>query len=151
MKLKALKQGGIAISCRKNIYFKKGDILEAKDGKLALKNLERLVELGYAVEITEGKSHVDKAVDKTKVVDTSVDRHGDIDSSERISNSTYNRAESDSGIDESVPYYRRINDKTELDTFAKEQYNIDLDRRRSLEKMQDQLEEALNKLKNEGK
>ncbi len=151
MKLKALKQGGIAISCRKNIYFKKGDILQAEDGKLAPKNLERLVELGYAMEILDGESHVDKAVEKTKMAEERLVHPGDITSSDIPSNSTNNPAANDSRIDRSVPYYRRIDDKATLDTFAKEQYGIDLDKRFPLAKMQDQLEEAINKLKNEGK
>ncbi len=147
MKIKALKQGGLAINCRKTVFFKKGDILQAGDSGLAEVNIQRLVELGLAVEITDGERHVDKAVEKTKSLNPG--NIGIDDSSATREHPTVD-AVVDKSDEESVPYYKRIEDKTELDTFAKEQYHIALDRRQTLQGMQAQFEQELKKLEDEG-
>lgn len=150
MKVRALKQSGLAIDCRTTVFFKKGDILQAADSKLNEKNLERLVEIGLAVEIKEGERHVDKAVEKTKADEARVGlAGGDVDS-DGTANSTDSPAKSGAGIDKSVPYYRRIEDKLELDNFAKEQYGINLDRRLTLAKMMDQLDYEISQLEDGG-
>ncbi len=142
MKIRALKSDGLAINCREIVYFKKGDILQAADGKLAEVNILRLVELDLAVEIKDGEQYVEK----TQKDNATLLLPGDNTSSDGTDNSTNNHAGSVSGIDESLPYYRRIEDKTELDNYAKEQYKIHLDRRMTIERMRDQLEYQINQL-----
>jgi len=114
MKIIITKKGGLAVDCRNNVYFNKGDIFQvgSKSTKvfagLSKKDLEELVSLGFAkVESNEEGSEVESN-------------------------------EEGSEVD-----FNKIKSKDELLEFSKEKFNIELDPNLTLKKMKVQLETEL--------
>jgi len=122
MEVKSKTKGGLAISCRKTIYFEKGDILKVDNEGFSEKDLLRLIELNLAEDVTKVKK-VKKVKSKSK---------------------TKAKLEVEE-VEWDVVDYKNFS-RSELDDYAKSKYGIDLDKRQSLEKMVEQLEEYIKSL-----
>jgi len=121
MKVIAKVTSGLAIDCRTNVYFKKDDVLEVGSGStrfstgLSEEDLVELVTLDLADEVKEtGTEEVD-------AVEAEV--------------------EEDSEVEE--PEYMSFTKKADLETYAQNTYDINLDRRLTLKGMIEQLESEL--------
>lgn len=112
MRIRIKKQTALALDPRTTVFFEKGEFVEIDDKGLSETNLKRLLEIGLAVDVS------------TSVLPES----DEIDESE---------------IDEpgaGEPIYRSFTSKKDLEKHALERYGIDLDRRKSLEGMIEDLE-----------
>lgn len=109
MRIKIKKQGGLAIDCRTNVYFKVDDVFAVGDQRFSEEDLTELVRLGYADEIADEDSG----------------------------------SEPDKSEEKSEPEYKKFTTKSDLEDHAKEKYSIDLDKRRTLNGMIEQLENEL--------
>jgi len=121
MKVIAKVTSGLAIDCRTNVHFKKDDVLEVGSGStrfstgLSEEDLVELVTLDLADEVKEtGTEEVD-------AVEAEV--------------------EEDSEVEE--PEYMSFTKKADLETYAQNTYDINLDRRLTLKGMIEQLESEL--------
>ena len=114
MKIRATITNGLSIDPRTIVHFTKDEVLEIGSKGLTKENLERLVEIGFAVTI--GDEEVDKTV--TELVNDLIE-------------------------DDTKPEYKSITKKSDLETYAKEEYGIDLDKRLTLSRMIEQLESEL--------
>lgn len=110
MKVTAIKNGSLATNPRTIVHFKASDVLALGDKGLTEANLLRLIELGFA----DGFDGVDK-----------VDPVADIVVSDDVAPVVIPDAYD----------FEVITDKAELAEYAMTIYGIELDKRKSLEKM----------------
>lgn len=129
MKVKIKKQGGLAIDCRTNVYFEVDDVFAIGDERFSKENLTRLIELGYADEVADKIAK--EIVEENFYSDDDLDCDEDLEFEEEVL------------TEEPKPEYMSFTKKADLDQYAKETYNIDLDRRLTLKKMIEQLENEL--------
>jgi hypothetical protein len=118
MKIVVNKLGAIAISPRDVVYFKADETLTVGDKGLSEDNLKRLIELGFADGIAEddGAAPVADIVVSDEIAPVVIPDAYD---------------------------FEAITDKAELAIYALEIYSIELDKRKSLEKMIDDLKNAI--------
>ena len=114
MKVKAIKTGGLAISPRENVYFRTGEILAVGDKGLYEENLKRLIELELAELISDDEK---VAEIETKEVEKSIEN-----------------VEIPEAYD-----FEAIENKEELETYARDVYDVELDKRKSLANMKSNL------------
>ena len=135
MRVKIKKQGGLAIDCRTNVYFKVGDVFAVGDQRFSEEDLTELVRLGYADGIADedSGSEPDKSEPDKSEPDKSEPDKSDEDSG----------SESDKSEENTEPEYKTFTTKSDLEDHAKEKYGIDLDKRRTLNGMIEQLENEL--------
>ena len=108
MKVIIVKNGSLAINPRDVVHFKQNDELQAGEKGLTEDNLKRLIELGFAIEF--------EGVIAIPVADIVVDELAPV-----VIPDAYD--------------FEAITDKSELVEYAMSIYGIELDKRKSLEKM----------------
>lgn len=126
MKVQIKKDGGLAIDCRTNVYFKVDDVFSVGDQRFSEENLTELVGLGYADEIAEDDtgSEVEEVLEEDTELDEDTEEGSEIESEEK-------------------PKYQSFTKKADLKKYAKETYSIDLDKELTLKGMIEQLENEL--------
>jgi len=105
MRVRTTCQGGLAVDCRTNVYFKKDDFLEVGYKGLLEEHLQELIDVRQAVDVTVLPDESDEVPEE--------------------------------------PEYKIFTEKDDLSAYAKETYEIDLDKRKSIEGMTKQLEDFL--------
>lgn len=123
MEIKIIKSGNIAINPRTVLTLTKGDVITLGDKGINEANIKRMIELGFAEN-----GEIEVQVEEVKV---------------EKNESVEELVESESLTDEPVSEIDSFDDKDELEKFAKEFYNISLDKRKSLENMKEALKLAL--------
>lgn len=121
------ESGAIAINCRTNVYFKKGDILGVGYKGLSEENLKRLIKIRRAILLPGKVDRIEKVVGglETKIQE--------VETKESEGHTTLS---TDDIIDS-------IMDINELDDYAKDSFSIELDKTKSLKKMKKELKEKL--------
>jgi hypothetical protein len=112
-----IKSGALAISPREVVIFSKGDKFKEGDKNLTLENLKRLVELNLATF-----DNKDIIIKEEKI------EFNDFDIS--IENDTLDEIDT-------------FTDKDDLIEYAKEIYSVNLDKRKTLEKLKETLKLAI--------
>ena len=138
MRIKIKTKGGLAVNCRTTVYFEKDEFLEigSKASRLftglSKKDLDRLVELDLAVDVStdegEEKSELDESEES--------EEKSELDESEE-------KSELDESEEKSEPEYKTFVNKSDLENYAKKKYKIDLNKRKTLDGMIKQLENEL--------
>ena len=115
MKIQTTVRGGLAVDCRTNIYFGEGEVLEVGSKSTAAFRGLSEGDLKELLNLKLAKQVSEKLVKDISEV-----------------------------LTEEVPAeYELFTDKDELEIFAREIYGIELDKRKTLKKMKNQLENAL--------
>ncbi len=145
MKFKVLKKFRQAINIRKQVEHNKGDEIEVDDDKIeswsaagfidGLKDRIGDIDPVDGDDEDETDTDDDNSTDDAEDTGNSDDEADGSDEDTDVSDSTDAEGNDNSGSDENAVDYMAM-EKDDLETFAKEKFSVDLDKRKGLPKLQ---------------